>query len=356
MVCYGLIMKWNDRIMLVMKSDGFCSFPKGSFEPKVDADVTACMKREWIEETGMVNFQYKYDPELVIEKKYNGNISCSYYLALIEDPNQNFEEVGIRQGDEITSCKWFTRDEIVNLPTNKFLFKRKTLALNYLDSTNYTNFTHSEYMSSNPPVNSGNLQKSSNNSVAGETGNFVKGVYMEKTKRVGISKACTRLLRHNLDKFRSARTDGTVEIRELMSKLECRISRRELEYVVENCEKKRMFIEGDRIGCAQGHSSGEINEDEIFEEIIEPLTGCFHMTDSKALISILAGGLKIMGRKHMHFAQDEHLLRKGKKVRLALDMNRAMQAGIKFYRSKNNVILTTGIQGTLPPQFLKTIL
>lgn len=59
-----------------------------------------------------------------------------------------------------------------------------------------------------------------------------------------------------------------------------------------------------------------------------------------------------MGRKHIHFANDPKLLKKGKSLKVEVDMEAAMRFGIKFYRSDNNVILSDGIDGVIPSQFL----
>ena len=59
-----------------------------------------------------------------------------------------------------------------------------------------------------------------------------------------------------------------------------------------------------------------------------------------------------MGRKHIHFAKDEHLMRKGKSVLIECNMEYAMNDGIKFYRSSNGVILTSGINGFLDAKYL----
>lgn len=125
-----------------------------------------------------------------------------------------------------------------------------------------------------------------------------------------------------------------------------------VEYIVENNDKKRIEMRGDRIRCSQGHSSGQLKDEAVYVEITEPLSGCIHVTDMKSLKLIEKTGLNRMGRHKIHFAQESHLLRKGKSVYIEVDMAKAMQAGIKFHRSTNNVILSEGLNGIIPFEYL----
>eukprot|EP00121_Abeoforma_whisleri_P005762 Awhi_evm1s5222 len=42
-------------------------------------------------------------------------------------------------------------------------------------------------------------------------------------------------------------------------------------------------------------------------------------------------------------------------VLIYIDVPKAFQDGIKFYRSSNNVILSAGIDGVIPPQYFKKV-
>ena len=48
-------------------------------------------------------------------------------------------------------------------------------------------------------------------------------------------------------------------------------------------------------------------------------------------------------------------MRKTCDVYIEIDMFKAMKDGILFFISSNNVILTEGIDGTLPPQYFKKV-
>jgi len=68
-----------------------------------------------------------------------------------------------------------------------------------------------------------------------------------------------------------------------------------------------------------------------------------------------------MSRMHIHCAISEPNdkvisgMRSSSQVMIYIDMEKAMNDGIKFYMSKNKVILTKGIDGVLEPKYFKNI-
>ena len=69
-----------------------------------------------------------------------------------------------------------------------------------------------------------------------------------------------------------------------------------------------------------------------------------------------------MHRQHIHFSPglpgDERNVsgpRKNAEVALVIDMDSALKDGVKFFLSENNVILTRGLQGALPPKYIKKV-
>eukprot|EP00842_Homolaphlyctis_polyrhiza_P006512 jgi/Hompol1/6862/HPOL_003698-RA len=87
-----------------------------------------------------------------------------------------------------------------------------------------------------------------------------------------------------------------------------------------------------------------------------------HGTYRKNLESILATGLRSMGRQHMHFAVglagDSGVIsgmRASCDVFIYIDAARAMADGIQFLRSANNVILSEGRDGVLDPKYFARI-
>ena len=69
-----------------------------------------------------------------------------------------------------------------------------------------------------------------------------------------------------------------------------------------------------------------------------------------------------MSRNHIHFApgrpKDKEVvsgMRTSCDVIIEIDLAAAIKAGISFFISTNNVILTQGIDGVLPPKFFKSV-
>uniref|UniRef100_A0A6C0BE71 Nudix hydrolase domain-containing protein n=1 Tax=viral metagenome TaxID=1070528 RepID=A0A6C0BE71_9ZZZZ len=288
MTCYGFIAKKRDKIILVYKENGVLSFPKGSFERSKDKTYMDCARREFVEETTLTGFEFSYNPELYIEYTDRGTVSCSYFRCLIDD-DQDFEIKQRPIDDEIVGYRWFTIEEIEAIPNDKFLERRKKIAIDFLLDLNVENLINRSFI-------------------------------LSSSERIRISKACNKLLRHHLHEFKTATSDGFVEISELFSKLDFIVSIEKLKEVVELCEKQRLKIVDNRIRSNQGHSSGNIEEDKIFEEITTPITECYHATTKKNLNFILKDGLSIMGRTHIHFASDDILLRKNRPILIKVKM------------------------------------
>lgn len=104
-----------------------------------------------------------------------------------------------------------------------------------------------------------------------------------------------------------------------------------------------------------------MNNDEAFELITEPLEYCVHGTEKKYIQSIKKSGLNRMARKHIHLVSEinEDAQTSGYKNKsdmlIFINMQKCMENGIKFYKSKNNVILTEGINGVIPPEYFDKI-
>lgn len=136
------------------------------------------------------------------------------------------------------------------------------------------------------------------------------------------------------------------------------------------------------IRANQGHSI-KVDTEGLLTPITEeagnvPET-CVHGTDEPAWRLILkSGGLRRMGRNHIHFAsglpagfkslaQDGSAeekeappvisgMRKGSTVLVYVDIRTALAAGLKFFISENGVILTEGNEkGFVPYEFFKRV-
>ena len=126
-----------------------------------------------------------------------------------------------------------------------------------------------------------------------------------------------------------------------------------------------------KIRANQGHSL-KLESDGLLQPITAASipTDCIHGTTHAAWPAIIASsGLKAMGRNHIHFAaglpsgfrsiveQDVETvaapvisgMRKSSTVLIFVDVAKAMGAGIKFWRSDNEVVLSEGDENGLLP-------
>lgn len=121
---------------------------------------------------------------------------------------------------------------------------------------------------------------------------------------------------------------------------------------------------GSYLICAtQGHSDKVaqfIDPTAKYETVTTPYPILIHGTTFKAWDLIQQSkGLSRMQRSHIHFVCNEPNakevvsgFRTDVELKLYVDMKSAMQDGIIFYRSENNVILTDGIDGVLPIKYI----
>jgi 2'-phosphotransferase len=88
-----------------------------------------------------------------------------------------------------------------------------------------------------------------------------------------------------------------------------------------------------------------------------------HGTRLQAWEHIKTKGLSTMNRNHVHFAiglpGDSNVrsgVRKSSQVFIYIDVHKAMQDGIAFYRSKNDVILSDGKDGIIEPKYFEKVI
>jgi len=150
-----------------------------------------------------------------------------------------------------------------------------------------------------------------------------------------------------------------------------------LEQITNSNEKKRFemsIIDGRHmIRAVQGHSMKSVSDSELLQPL--DLNGrlpekCVHGTYIRHWTSIsskglLAGGLGDKGqRNHIHFAPYDYSdkrvisgMRAGCDLAIYLDLRKAMMAGIPFFMSKNEVILTPGDSGgALSTSFFQSVI
>ncbi|OSD04883.1 hypothetical protein PYCCODRAFT_1443678 [Trametes coccinea BRFM310] len=193
---------------------------------------------------------------------------------------------------------------------------------------------------------------------------------------VRISKTLSWILRHGSQAEGLAmRPDGYVRVGELLQRPKLReLSFEALQDIVRNDAKSRysLVLEADPqtgeeswwIRANQGHSLKSVVLDyEPIRSASEIPTGiAVHGTTRKAWESIKEQGLSKMTRNHIHLAQDVagsgvvSGMRNSSQILIYVDVQKAIDAGIKFCISANGVVLTEGDErGFLAPQFFSRV-
>lgn len=139
------------------------------------------------------------------------------------------------------------------------------------------------------------------------------------------------------------------------------VTMEEVREVTAGSDKQRFELDGAEIRATQGHSMPGIELDLSPLDCGEvPLA--VHGTYYAVWEEIRRTGLKRMQRNYIHMAPDLpgesgviSGMRSSCQVLIWVDTRRAQEAGITFYRSKNGVILTEGIDGVIEPQFFDRV-
>lgn len=210
----------------------------------------------------------------------------------------------------------------------------------------------------------------------------------EESPMVALSKSLSWLLRHHLDTSGlEVRSDGYVRLDQLVRLLSHGSAYRQLRLpkfnqytlsqiheVVNTNDKKRFTIttletpDGpkEHIRANQGHTLKQIQVD------MEPITSAadhptiIHGTHrgAWALIAQDPKGLSRMKRNHIHFATGllgEEKVISGMRfnctVLIYVDLEKALEDGVKFWKSENGVVLTEGEkgEGSLSKEYFKKV-
>ena len=200
----------------------------------------------------------------------------------------------------------------------------------------------------------------------------------DENPNVQISKAMTYYLRHGAEKEGlKIRPDGYVLVDNLMEMPNIKsknLTYAKLKEIVDYNDKKRFELAefSDSNGkpqlfvrATQGHTIKTIEDDLLLTKIEDSSSFpvVVHGSFMKFWDPISKGGLKTMSRNHVHLApgypgEKEVLsgMRTNCNLFIEIDMDRAMKDGITFYLSKNNVILTAGIDGVIAPKYFKRVM
>lgn len=137
-----------------------------------------------------------------------------------------------------------------------------------------------------------------------------------------------------------------------LAKIKLPITQEDLDYIVENNNKKRFSYneDGTKIRANQGHSIPV----DLGLEPVEPPIFLYHGTASITVDVILETGLKPGLRQHVHLSADRNTAlnvgqRHGRPVIILVYAQRMYADGLKIYRSANGVWLADAV----PVEYLK---
>ena len=120
--------------------------------------------------------------------------------------------------------------------------------------------------------------------------------------------------------------------------------------------------ETEAVRAAQGHSIG-VGVDPDVLPYANDVCYAAHGTSLVSAKNISCTGLSRGDRVHIHFAACDRngnltgsgQIRFGPQALVIVAVNAARDAGIRFYRASNGVILSGGIDGVIPPRFIRAI-
>lgn len=131
----------------------------------------------------------------------------------------------------------------------------------------------------------------------------------------------------------------------------------QIKQVVESNDKQRFEFDetGTKIRARQGHSiTVDVELTPLTPDSVPDIV--VHGTNPEAWESIRTQGLNRQKRLHIHMAaglpgQVISGMRASAKVLIYINMPKAMADGIEFFQSANGAILSSGIDGTIAPEY-----
>ncbi|GFR86252.1 tRNA 2'-phosphotransferase 1 [Elysia marginata] len=185
---------------------------------------------------------------------------------------------------------------------------------------------------------------------------------------IKVSKTLSYLLRHNAEKEGfTLLPGGYLYVDDILSnrKFHTVVTKEDIQAIVETSDKKRFTLVQDeenqrwKICANQGHSIQVDDLDLRPLENTEEFPIVVHGTYHKYWNCIAQQGLSRMNRNHMHFAaglpgHDGVIsgMRSSCQVIIYLDLKKALEGGLKFFVSANNVILSPGNEsGVIETQY-----
>ncbi|KAK3588643.1 hypothetical protein CHS0354_038873 [Potamilus streckersoni] len=179
-----------------------------------------------------------------------------------------------------------------------------------------------------------------------------------------LSRCMARILRH--DTKGQHDEAGYMYVRDLLSRCEiAEYTEEDVKRVVENDSKTRFHLTLDEHGtlkvkATQGHTIGL--KDPLLKEIRShrDVREVLHGTKSIFWEAIRTKGLSRMKRDHIHFCEAETDVISGFPpgcdVVISIDLQKALNDGIKFFQSENKVILSPGnVNGIIPTKYFNNV-
>lgn len=166
-----------------------------------------------------------------------------------------------------------------------------------------------------------------------------------------LSKEVSYALRHAPWKYElELDVNGWVNISQLLESLQStnewiELTKKDLQSMIEQSDKKRHEIVNDKIRALYGHSLPQ----RIIKEIKQPPQTLFHGTARKNISSIKDNGLHPKGRQYVHLSNDKETAlevgkrRDGQPVILTINALQAWEEGTKFYYGNEKVWLADHI-------------
>ncbi len=193
-------------------------------------------------------------------------------------------------------------------------------------------------------------------------------------REVRISRTMSWVLRHGAEKRGLfIRSDGFVNAQELLALREfAAFTVEDIKHVVRTNDKKRFELVEEAgevfVRASQGHSMEQVEDEQLLEALNQADPSlpsvCVRGTYSSCVQSILQNGILAGGgtsmRKHVHFVPfepwDERPVSGMKPdcdAAIYVNLREAMQGGIRFFRSSNNVLLSPGV---VPAKYISKVL
>lgn len=161
---------------------------------------------------------------------------------------------------------------------------------------------------------------------------------------IAASKKLSWLLRHGAHEAGLAMdADGWADIAQVLRIV--RVSRPLFDQAVQQNDKKRFELDGDRVRACQGHSAGVVSlasMEESWTELARSEGLVWHGTALEAIEGIARSGIIPVSRTHVHLAESTDA-KVGKRanvaVLLGVSIERMRAAGERLWSSPNGVVL-----------------